>query len=542
MEYRTWGWGVSKQGATDWTLNDLGTYETLSGSSSTAKNGWGLRSYFGRVNYAYKNRYLFEANLRADGSSRFGSNNRYGIFPSFSAGWKIHEERFMEGTEDWLSNLKLRASWGKAGNNQGIGNYAWQAVYATQNVVVDGSGSKGLYISSLSNADLKWETTATTDIGLDMGFFDNRLTAEIDYYRKNTTDILYTPTIYMTMGEVSGVPSNLGSVVNKGVELALNWKSRIGKDFSYYAGVNFSYNKNRVTRFKGDLVKTWTDGVYTNNLSDVTAGYGSGKLCEGHALGEHYLRRLYKGNGRGYRGGAVDVNAGPKDGMIRTQQDFEWVQAMLETGYTNNGVTALSKDQLWYGDLIYADRNGDGNYGDDNDMDFNGRTSTPSYNLGVNLGFAWKGLDFNMTWSGAFDYYIIWNALYYNGTQTTNGHGISERVADNHYFFDPENPADARTNLKGAYPRLTFGTPGDNRQASEFYEYKGDYLKLKNVQIGYTLPSRITKKFYVQQLRFFVSGENLLTITDYPGLDPEKGSAIGYPLMRSVTFGAQITF
>ena len=542
MEYRTWGWGVSKQGATDWTLNDLGTYETLSGSSSTAKNGWGLRSYFGRVNYAYKNRYLFEANLRADGSSRFGSNNRYGIFPSFSAGWKIHEERFMEGTEDWLSNLKLRASWGKAGNNQGIGNYAWQAVYATQNVVVDGSGSKGLYISSLSNADLKWETTATTDIGLDMGFFDNRLTAEIDYYRKNTTDILYTPTIYMTMGEVSGVPSNLGSVVNKGVELALNWKSRIGKDFSYYAGVNFSYNKNRVTKFKGDLIKTWTDGVYTNNLSDVTAGYGSGKLCEGHALGEHYLRRLYKGNGRGYRGGAVDVNAGPKDGMIRTQQDFEWVQAMLETGYTFNGVTALSKDQLWYGDLIYADRNGDGNYGDDNDMDFNGRTSTPSYNLGVNLGFAWKGLDFNMTWSGAFDYYIIWNALYYNGTQTTNGHGISERVADNHYFFDPENPADARTNLKGAYPRLTFGTPGDNRQASEFYEYKGDYLKLKNVQIGYTLPSRITKKFYVQQLRFFVSGENLLTITDYPGLDPEKGSAIGYPLMRSVTFGAQITF
>ena len=109
MEYRTWGWGVSKQGATDWTLNDLGTYETLSGSSSTAKNGWGLRSYFGRINYAYKNRYLLEANLRADGSSRFGSNNRYGIFPSFSAGWKIHEERFMEGTEDWLSNLKLRA-------------------------------------------------------------------------------------------------------------------------------------------------------------------------------------------------------------------------------------------------------------------------------------------------------------------------------------------------------------------------------------------------------------------------------------------------
>lgn len=542
MEYRTWGWGVSKKGATDWILNDLGTYETLSGSSSTAKNGWGLRSYFGRINYSFKDRYLFEANLRADGSSRFGINNRFGIFPSFSAGWKIHEESFMDGTEDWLSNLKLRASWGEAGNNQGIGNYAWQAVYATQNVVVDGSATKGLYISSLSNADLKWETTATTDIGLDLGFFDNRLTAEIDYYRKNTTDILYTPTIYMTMGEVSGVPSNLGSVVNNGIELALNWKSHIGKDFSYYAGVNFSYNKNRVTKFKGDLVKQWVDGEYINNLSDVTAGYGSGKLCEGHALGEHYLRRVYNGTGAGYSGGAVDINAGPKDGMIRTEKDFQWVQAMMESGYTFNGVSALSKDQLWYGDMIYADRDGDGNYGDEDDRDFNGRTSTPSYNLGLNLGFAWKGLDFNMTWSGAFDFWIIYNALYYNGTQTTNGHGISERVANDHYFFDPENPTDSRTNLTATYPRLTYGTPMSNRIDSEFYEYKGDYLKLKNIQIGYTLPSHITKKFFVQQLRFFVSGENLLTITDYPGLDPEKGSTIGYPLMRSVTFGAQITF
>ena len=302
----------------------------------------------------------------------------------------------MEGTRDWLWNRKVRASWGQAGNNQGIGNYAWQAVYATQNVVVDGEPTKGLYISSLSNASLKWETTATTDIGLDLGFFDNRLTTEIDYYRKNTTDILYTPTIYMTMGEVSGVPSNLGSVVNNGIEVALNWKSHIGKDFSYYAGVNFSYNKNRVTKFKGDRVKKWVDGEYINNLSDVTAGYGSGKLCEGHALGEHYLRKVYSGTGAGYTGGAVDINAGPKDGIIRTQQDFEWVQAMIESGYTFCGVSALSKDQLWYGDMIYADRDGDGNYGDDDDMDFNVRTRPPSSHLGLHLGLARHRPSFNL--------------------------------------------------------------------------------------------------------------------------------------------------
>lgn len=542
MEYRTWGWSVGKKGATDWSLDDLSTYERLESSSSTARAGWGLRSYFGRLSYTFKDRYLFEANIRTDGSSRFGSNNRYGIFPSFSAGWKIGEERFLENAKSWLSNLKVRASWGQAGNNQGIGNYAWQAVYAAQNMVLDGLPTKGLYISALSNADLQWETTTTTDIGVDAGFFGDKLTTEIDYYFKNTTDILYTPSIHLTMGEVSGVPSNLGSLANQGVELTVNWREAVGKDFSYFAGVNLSYNKNKVTKFKGKLVKEWVDGVYANNLANVTANSGSGKLCEGHPLGEHYLRRVYKGTGKGYSGGAVDPNAGPKDGMIRTRQDFDWVQAMLDSGYKFNGVTSLNKDQLWYGDLIYEDRDGDGNYGDDDDMDFNGHTSTPSYNLGVNLGFAWKGFDFSMTWSGAFDFHIIWNALYYNGTQMTNGHGLIERVADDHYFFDPDKPEDTRTNLTGTYPRLTFGDPRGNRLASDFYEYRGDYLKLKSAQVGYTLPSSLTAKFFVRQLRVFASGENLITFTKYPGLDPEKGDTIGYPLMRQVTFGAQITF
>ncbi len=542
MEYRTWGWGVGKQGATDWSLNELSTYETLLSSSNSAKAGWGLQSFFGRVNYSYLDRYLFEANFRADGSSRFGSNSRYGFFPSFSAGWKIHEENWMAGTKNWLSNLKLRASWGQTGNNQGIGNYAWQAVYATENVVIEGKPTKGLYISSLSNADLKWETTTTTDIGIDFGAFNNRLTADIDWYLKNTTDILYTPSIYMTMGDVSGVPSNLGSVMNTGVELALGWKDSIGKDFSWFANVNFAFNRNKVTKFKGDLVKEWVDGVYSNNLADVSASWGSGKLCEGHPLGEHYLRSVYRGTGKGYTGGEVDPNAGPVDGMIRTETDAAWVQAMLEAGYMFNGATSFKKDQLWYGDLIYADTDGDKNYGDDDDMNFNGHTDVPSYNLGINLGFAWKGFDFSMTWSGAFDFYIIWNAAYYNGSQMNNGHGLLQRIADNHYFYDPTNPADSRTNISGSYPRLTYENSLSNRLASEFYEYKGDYLKLKNVQLGYTLPEKLSKKFFVQQLRFFVSGDNLATFTSYPGLDPEKGNVIGYPLMRQVTLGAQITF
>ena len=541
--YRSWGYQVRKQGATDWMLNEGGTYSTLYDASYTSMQGWGLRSYFARLNYAYKDRYLFEANFRADGSSRFGTNNRYGFFPSFSAGWKIDEEPFMADTKTWLSHLKLRASWGQTGNNLGIGNFAWQATYSAGNVVLDSSNTTSLYIQTMSNINLQWETTTTTDIGIDAGFFNDRLTAEVDYYYKNTTDILFTPSTYLTMGKFSQVPSNLGSMWNQGIEIALNWKDTIGDDFYYYAGVNFSFNKNMVTSFKGKLSRGYDEeGKYYTNLSDVSENWSSpGKLMEGHEIGEHYIYQRYRGTGVGYTGGQVDVNAGPVDGIIRTETDMEWVRAMIESGYSFNGVTTVSKDQLWYGDFIFSDTNGDGNYGNSYDMDFNGKSSTPAYNIGINLGFSWKGIDFSMLWTGAFDYYIFWNSNYYNATNCTWGYAISQRIADDHYFYDPENPSDPRTNIWAAYPRLYTGADR-SRQQSDFFEYKGDYMKLKNVQLGYTLPEKITRKFFVKQLRFYVSGENLLTITSYPGMDPELGNKINYPLMRQVSVGAQVTF
>lgn len=541
-EYRTWAYQVRRKGATDWTLNEGSTYSALFDSSYSTKSGWGLRSYFGRINYSFKDRYLFEANLRIDGSSRFGTNTRYGVFPSFSAGWKINEEQFMESAKNWLSNLKLRASWGQTGNNLGIGDFAWQATYNTGNVVIDGSNSTALFIKSMSNANLKWETTSTTDIGIDAGFFKNKLTAEIDYYHKNTTDILFTPSTYLTMGNFTQVPSNLGSMWNQGIEIALNWKDTAGKDFYYFAGINFSYNINKVTSFKGKLNNGWKDGEYYTNISDVSENWSSpGKLIEGHRIGEHYLYQRYRGTGKGYTGGGVDIHAGPVDGIIRTETDMAWVQAMIDSGYSFNGVKTLSPDQLWYGDFIFADTNEDKNYGNSYDMDFNGHSSTPSYNLGINLGFSWKGLDFSMLWTGAFDYYIFWNSNYYNATNVTWGYAISKRVAEDHYFFNPNTPDDPRTNINGTYPRLYAGSDR-NRQSSDFYEYKGDYMKLKNVQLGYTIPENLTKKIFVKQLRFYVSGENLLTITSFPGMDPEFGGTIGYPLMRQVSFGAQITF
>ncbi len=549
IESMSRGFGASRKGATDWSITDMGTYSELYGITSSPKAEWGLRSYFGRLNYSYRDKYIFEANLRADGSSKFGSNRRYGLFPSFSAGWIATKEDFLSSQAEWLTMLKLRLSWGKTGNNQGIGNYAWQALYDTNNAVLDSEMVTGLYISALSNANLQWESTATTDFGVEFGLFDNRFTGELDLYHKYTSDILYTPAIYLTMGQVSAVPANLGEVRNRGIELTLNWRSRIGKHFSYYVGGNFSYNQNRVTKFKGLHRTGWIengDGTrsYRNNLNDVSESWGSspGRLCEGHTLGEHYRYSLYRGSGRGYTGGDVDVQAGPVDGMIRTESDMKWVQAMMDSGYTFNGKSSVSPDQLWYGDLIYADLNGDGNYGDTNDQSFTGYSSTPKYNVGLNLGFSVYGFDFNMVWSGAFGFRLNWIASGYNVSTVNNGSGVGTMVAYDHYYYDPADPADSRTNQSGHYPRLTFGVNMDNTLRSDFYEYNGNYMKLKNLQIGYTLPERITRKFFVQKLRLYASADNLLTITDYPGLDPEIGTSIGYPLMRQIAFGAQITF
>ncbi len=547
-------WQYAKRGATDWSLHEMDTYAELYSSSSKPYSSWGLRSYFARVNYSYKDRYLFEANFRADGSSRFGRKSRYGFFPSASAGWRISEEEFMQGTSHWLSSLKLRASWGRTGNNN-IGNYAWQSTYSLINVVVDGKPTQGLYPAALSNENLHWETTTTTDIGVDFAMFDNRFTGELDYYHKMTSDILYTPPIYETMGFVGGVPSNAGKMLNQGVELDLKWNDSIGSNFSYYVGVNVSFNRNEVKKFKGKLEKYWQkdangnpvldkngDPTYYNNLSAVTTGYAGGLLCEGRMIGEYYMRKVYRGNGKGYTGGAVDLNAGPVDGIIRTESDMKWVRAMIESGYSFMGKDQILRDQFYYGDMIYQDLDGDKNYGDDDDRDFTGTSATPISNIGINLGFACYGFDFNMVWAGALGQKFVWRASTYNSTKASLGHGLMQHIADDHYFYDPDNPDDPRTNLYGSYPRLTYEFDSSSLQASDYYEYDGSYLKLRNVQLGYTLPQHISKKFFVKKLRVYASLDNMLTITKYPGLDPEIGTAMTYPLMRQISFGAQVTF
>lgn len=527
---------VEKQGKSDWSITEMSAYTTLLYSDS-GNSEWGLMSGFGRVNYAYDGKYLFEANLRYDGSSRFAPESRWGLFPSFSAGWRISQEKWMKGASSWLDNLKLRASWGVTGNNNS-GNYAWQSTYSSVNVVSGNSETTGLVVTALGNRALEWETTRTGDIGVDFGFFGNRLTGEIDGYIRNTSGILFRPTIHMTMGTVTAPYENLAAVQNKGVELGIKWRDGVGKDFSYSVGLNLSYNLTTVKKYKGKLVQQWVEDEegnrsYVNNIGDVAQSGFGGYIVEDHILGDQYMRSLYKGTGAGYPGeGPVDINAGPVDGMIRTEADMKWLIAMVSAGYKFQGGQSISKNTLYYGDFIYADLNGDGDYGDNNDQHFTGHSYTPKWTCGLNLNLRWKNLDFYALLTGAFDFYLNWNTSVYNTTLVNQAQAIMRRIADDHYSAATPN---------ATYPRLTYNKTLNN-ELSEFYHYRGDYVKVKSLQLGYSLPKKWMDKIHIEGIRFYLNGENLFTITSYPGLDPEIGTSIGYPLMRSVSGGLQVNF
>ena len=513
-------------------------------SSGGSASDYASRSFFGRVNYVFSDRYLFEANLRYDGSSRFAAQNRWGLFPSFSAGWRIEQENFMK--DSGFDLLKLRASWGKLGNNS-IGNYDYQATYKAHNYSFNNVLVNGLAISSFANNALCWETTTSTDLGIDFGVLNNRLTAEIDLYNKLTDGILYRPTISQTAGTATAPLENIAEVTNRGIELTVGWRDNI-KEFSYGVSANFAFNHNRVSKYKGALKQGWEESpsglrTFVSNLGEVSTG-SSTRILEGHTINEYYMLTPYKGDASYFDDfGMVNINGGPKDGMIRTDMDMAWLQAMIASGYTFYPMQGVGKDKIWYGDYIYADVDGDGVYGNTYDNVFTGKSSTPKFTFGFNANFGWKGLDLQLSFAGAAGFWLYWNETGSIGTGTRLGYNIMSEVVNNRYFYDPENPLDPRTNISSKYARLT-ANEGNNQQGekSTLHLYKGDYLKLKNLTIGYTLPEKYAKKVLMKGLRVYVSGENLFNITSYPGQDPEMGAGLGYVTMRQLSLGANLTF
>jgi TonB-linked SusC/RagA family outer membrane protein len=558
------GFDAAKKGLLYWSVTDITSAAEMVSIAGSAKTEYAMISYFGRVNYDYLEKYLFEANFRSDASSRFAPDYRWGTFPSFSAGWRISEEEFFEPAKSVLNNLKLRASYGTLGNTVS-GNYDWQALYRKVNNVFNESVANGVIQSQLPNYLLSWERVTNFDVGFDASFLKYRLRAEVNLYRRDTKGILATPPQYLTMGNISAPMSNTADMRNNGLEFTLHWNDSFA-DFSYGATINASYNINEVTKFKGALRYEQdenTPDIWGNptwryvNLSDVSTG-GDTRRTEGHTIDEYFLRRPYQGSGTYTSAdGKVDPRGGPRDGMIRTKADLEWVKAMIAEGYTfNNNLKTVNENagSLWYGEMIMADANGDGRYGNDDDREFIGKSSTPKWIFGINLFAEWKGVDLNMTFAGRLGSYHYINSRGINSPILTSNNDAlpvdaqsafysydAVQAHENYENYDPAS--DPSANIHGRNPRLLSGA--SSMVSNIFYLYNSSYLKLKTLQIGYTFPRKWLSAVKVANLRLFVSGENLWTVAakEFPGVDPELGGSINvYPIARMFSGGVTISF
>ncbi|MDY6378430.1 MAG: TonB-dependent receptor [Bacteroidales bacterium] len=518
---------------------------TISGNNTD----YTAASIFGRVTYAYKNKYLAEVDSRYDGSSRFARHNRWGFFPSFSLGWKVSEEDFMKGS--WVNYLKLRASWGKLGNNA-VDNYAYHSLFTSGYDYVFGGSQAAGYVAQLSNNSIKWEKTTTTDIGAEVAVLDYRLSLEADFYNKITNGILYAAPISLTIGDKKPPVQNLCEVTNKGIEITLGWKDQIG-DFSYGIAGNFTRNWNEVTKYRGKLEAGWVtdengNRVYKTNLGDVSTYVdGTRRTIEGKQIAELRVLEVYKGNGKYFMAdGSVNPNGGPKDGMIRTEEDMNWLRAMVSAGYSFLPNKTIAKNGIWYGDFIYKDVNGDGIYGNENDYVFQNKSETPKYYFGLNFNLGWKGFDFSMQLYGAAGAMMYWRLVGFNSYSTAPECTLPKDIAYDHYFYDPENTSDPRTNLTSKHGRITMNNGSEQNGGgaySNHWLYKTDYLKIKNITLGYTLPQKWMKTIGIESARIFLTGDNLHTFTDWPGMDPEFSSKYNYfAAIRQYTFGVNIKF
>lgn len=461
------------------------------GSITGNYSEWAMRSYFGRVNLNWDNRYLLEANLRADGSSKFAPGHRWGYFPSVSAGWRISEEKFMQNTSSWLNQLKLRASYGSLGNNATTSYYMYQSLFATANYILNGNIAGGLAQTVLANPSLTWEKTYMTNIGLDFAFLNNRLSGSVDIYNKDTKGILISLPAPLEHG-TSVVPNqNAGEVNNKGFELDLRWNDRIGR-VSYNVGFNMGFVSNKVTKFQGDVSSI--SGVY--------------KTQEGKPINQLYVITV--------------------DRIVRDQSDLDYVQSLVDRN--PDYFATYQRPEL--GDFLYRDANGDGKL-DTNDRVEIGYGTLPRLTYGANLGLAWNGFDFSVLFQGVGNHQVYYNNQAFRFV-TVMGQSLIKDITDN--AWTPENP------YKSKYPILRNNANGKNNIASDAFVHNAAYFRCKNIQLGYTVPKKITKKFFVENLKVYASIDNLFTITDFPGFDPEVGANVGYPSVRQYSVGLNVSF
>mgnify|MGYP001104543148 FL=1 len=456
----------------------------LNPQASGTASDYAMRSYFGRLTYNYLGKYMLETNLRYDGSSRFSPDNRWGVFPSVSGGWYISEEAFWEPVSYIVDAFKLRASWGKLGN-AGIGNYEWQNFYSSVSYTSSSDAVvPGLRYNAYGNNKISWETTTVTNIGIDFRLL-NKFNFDVNYYIKNTSDILTTPPIPATMGGISAPRVNLAGVQNKGFEIEARYNEQFGK-LSFNIGLNYSYNRNKITNYKDGLI----------DIRGTTA------WTEGYPIGVFYVLEV--------------------DQIV---QDKSMIDGMIADGYTFHTTTPGP------GDFLYKDT--DNNKAINmNDRVLKGNP-IPVHLYGGNINLGYGGFDFNAYFSGVakWDRYLnddIYNFYYIDTYQ----------LSYEHANMWSENNRD--TNIPKIYTNNHI-----NNQNHDAYIRKADYFKIRSMQLGYTLPTSLTSKVYLQSLRLYLNAENPFTFTSWPSYDPEATGGAQhhtYPLTTTISFGLNLSF
>ncbi len=488
------GKGLEIEDENYWYLGNVTSAQEVGSSASN----YSMFSVFGKINYTWDNKYLASVTLRRDASSRLSTQNNYDWFPSFSAGWRISQEHFMEATRGWLTDLKIRGAYGVNGNDI-IANDAFYAKYEMDmnkaGYAIDGGNTlaPGAYRSRSTNPDLTWEKTYQTNVGFDASLLGGRLNVSADYFHKRTKDMLVEKPYIATIGEGGYCWYNGGEMVNKGVEIVLNWRQAVNKDFSYEVGLNVTAMNNKVTDLMDDIYYTWG------------GGNGRDKSIVGQALGSWM----------GYK----------TDGVFRTQEEVDAYKAQYKVNFGNPGV----------GRVRYVDTNGDGEI-NDRDRIWLG-TDLPKAQFGLNFAASYKDFDLSLffnsiirdAWNNSkyyTDFFPLWTGNH--GTQLLDASKAYDRyLATGYYDSDVPAPSIDNSNSEG--------------DGSDYYIEDGSFVRLKSLSLGYSLPKHIQSKLSLKGARIYFQAQNLFTITKYSGADPE---GLGYPyaMPRQYTFGLQFGF
>ncbi len=468
-------------------LGDAGTQQVNGGAGH-----WALLSYFGRLNYGFNNKYLFTGTLRADGSSRFGVNNKYGLFPSWALAWRIKQEDFLKDVSQ-ITNLKLRFGFGAVGNQE-IGLYSFASLLRSQDVVIGNQLVTGFVPDNIANPNVKWESSVQYNAGIDFGMFNNRVELTIDAYDKTSTDMLL-PAIYpATAGSLTPPFINIGKMNNKGIELSLTTQNLTGK-YSWKTTSNISFNRNKVI-----------DLGSTGSLTGIIQRVPVTRTEEGLPIGQYYGHIV--------------------EGIFKSSEEI------AEAPFQEIGTRS--------GDLKFKDLNGD-KVINDKDKTFIG-SPHPDFTLNIINDFSIGNFDLNIFLRGVYGN-EVYNMLRRDLAGTGAWHNQSVDIIDR---WTP-------TNTEGTEPRSNGNDPNQNRRVSTRFVEDGSFLRLQNLMIGYNFSKSILKAIRVSNLRFYISGQNLFTLTKYKGYDPEIGSFNQNPLIsgvdngrfpvaRSLTIGANLNF